>query len=147
MNISDIRNKASVGDVASQTILGICYLDGIDVEVDFHEALLLLSAPAARGVPRAMTNLARIYSQGLGVAKDIPEAIRLYEAAAKAGEFSAQIALGRIYLCGTEIPANPVAARFWYALALAQNDNVVDCPEIMEAKAFVDAGSRGLGNR
>ncbi|MGC2210979.1 MAG: tetratricopeptide repeat protein [Candidatus Korobacteraceae bacterium] len=146
MDIAVLRNKAKDGNVAAQTILGICYLDGIDVEADYHEALRLLSAAAGSGASRAMLNLARIHSEGLGTAKNLPEAMRLYEAAAKAGEFLAQITLGRIYASGTDIPANPDQARVWYSLALAQEGQMADCQEIQEAKNYVRAGRLDSGN-
>ena|SRR5437879_7243375 len=60
MNISDLRQKAQRGSVVAQTILGTCYLDGIDVEVDHKEAFRLLSAAADQGAPRAKMNLARM---------------------------------------------------------------------------------------
>jgi TPR repeat protein len=92
-----------------------------------------------------MTNLARIYSEGLGVAKDPSEAIRLYERAAKAGEFDAQIALGRIYSGKVEALANLDESLVWYSRALAQADNVAECQEIQEARAYVEA-ARSAGH-
>jgi TPR repeat protein len=90
MDIPDLRRKADSGNVAAQAILGSCYLDGIDVEINYGEAFRLLSAAAGQGASRAVANLARMYAEGLGIPKNLPEAIRLYEAAAKAGEFFAQ---------------------------------------------------------
>jgi len=34
MNIPDLQRQAESGSVVAQAILGICYLDGIEVEVD-----------------------------------------------------------------------------------------------------------------
>jgi TPR repeat protein len=144
MNIDKLRDEAANGQVASQTILGICYLDGYEVEVNYQEAFRLLSAASARGVPRAMGNLARIYCEGLGVAKDLSEAVRLYERAAKAGEFDAQIALGRIYSGGVDAAlANPDEALAWYSRALAQANSVAECRELQEARAYVDGAPGG----
>ena len=68
MRISELREKAERGNAVAQTVLGVCYLEGIDVEVDDKKALrlFLLSAAADQGVPRAKTNLARMYAEGLG---------------------------------------------------------------------------------
>jgi TPR repeat protein len=137
MNIADLRKKAESGNIAAQTILGVCYLDGTDVEVDYKEAFRLLSAAAEQGAPRALVNLARMHADGLGVPKNVPEAIPLYEGAASAGEFLAQVALGRLYSRGDEIPANPVAALRWYSAAVAQQHRVGDCEELQEAKGYV----------
>jgi TPR repeat protein len=137
MNIADLRKKAESGNLVAQTVLGLCYLDGIDVEIDYREAFRLLSAAADRGAPRALANLARMHADGLGVPKNVQEAIPLYESAANAGEFLAQVALGRLYSRGEGIPANPVAALRWYSAAVAQQDGVDDCEELREAKAYV----------
>jgi len=66
MNISDLRQKAQQGSAVAQTLLGTCYLEGIEVEVDHKEAFRLLSAAADQGAPRAKLNLARMYAEGLG---------------------------------------------------------------------------------
>ena len=79
MNISDLRKEADSGNVVAQTVLGTCYLDGTEVEINHAEAFRLLSLAADRGAARAMVNLARIYMEGLGVSKDLAEGIRWYE--------------------------------------------------------------------
>jgi TPR repeat protein len=78
-----------------------------------------------------------MYAEGLGTAKNLPEAVRLYEKAAEAGEFVAQIELARIYARGVYVPANPEAARKWYAAAAAQETSVGHCEELQEAKAYI----------
>lgn len=137
MNISDLRQKAESGSLVAQAILGACYLDGIEVEVDYGEAFRLLSAAAGRGAPRAMVNLARMYSTGLGIPKDVAEGIRLYNAAAEAGEFLAQIELGRIYSRGMGVAADSAEALRWYLAAAAQEHGVAACEELQEAKDYV----------
>jgi RHS repeat-associated protein len=49
MNIPDLRQKAESGSAVAQTILGIWYLEGVEVEVNHQEAFRLLSAAAAQG--------------------------------------------------------------------------------------------------
>ena len=120
MNISDLRRKAESGSVVAQSILGICYLDGIDVEPNYDEAFRLLSAAAQQGASRAMLNLARIHAEGLGIPKNLVEAIRLYERAAQAGEFFAQVELGRLYSRGIGVSPDPEMALKWYSAAVAQ---------------------------
>jgi TPR repeat protein len=137
MNISDLRQRAESGSVVAQTALGVCYLEGIDVEVDYEEAFRLLSSASDQGVPRALANLARMYADGLGIPKSVTEAVRLYERAAAAGEFLAQIELGRIYSRSVVVPTNPDLARRWYSAALAQEGQVDDCEELREAKAYL----------
>jgi TPR repeat protein len=35
MNIQDLRRKAESGNVAAQSILGACYLEGFETDVDY----------------------------------------------------------------------------------------------------------------
>jgi hypothetical protein len=113
LNIPDLRHRAESGSAVAQTILGICYLEGVQVEVDHQEAFRLLSAAANQGASRAMANLAYMYAEGLGTTKSLQEALPLYERAADAGEFLAQVELARMYARGVAITANPEMARKW----------------------------------
>jgi TPR repeat protein len=142
VNISKLLQEADAGSVVAQSVLGICYLDGINVEVNYKEALRLLTAAARRGAPRAKANLARMYVEGLGVQKDLPEAMRLYEEAANAGEFFAQIELARIFLQGLGVPADPGIALKWYSAAAAAEGKIDDCDELREAKTFLKSTTR-----
>jgi TPR repeat protein len=127
--------------VAAKTILGISYLEGSGVDVNYDEAFRLLSEAAAQGASRAIVYLASMYAEGRGVPANALEAIRLYEVSAKAGEFFSQIELGRIFAQGIGIPADPISARKWYSVALQQADRVKGCdPELHEAKIYVTTG-------
>ena len=139
MNVSDLRKKAEAGGLAAQGILGVCYLEGIDVDVDYKEAYRFLSLAAERGAPRPQFFLARMFAEGLGIAKDFAQALRLFESAANKGEFQAQIQLGRIYSRGIGVRADPQTASRWYAEAVAQEDKIADCEELTEAKAYLSA--------
>ncbi len=136
LNIPDLRHRAESGSAVAQTILGICYLEGVEVEVNHQEAFRLLTAAANQCAPRAMANLAHMYAEGLGTTKNLQEALPLYEQAAEAGEFLAQIELARMYARGVGVPADPEVARKWYAAAAAQEASVGDCEELREAKAY-----------
>jgi TPR repeat protein len=151
MDIQKLREEAASGSRVSQGVLGICYLYGFEVEVDYQEAFRLLSLARSS---RAVANLARMYAEGLGVAKDMNKAIRLYKSAAKS-EFRAQLELGRIYSRGIAVPIDPDEALRWYSVAAAHDDhNCVDDPviaafvgsgsfeEIQEAKAYVANAAR-----
>jgi len=77
IDIGELRKKAERGNVAAQSILGICYLDGIDVKTDYAEAYHFLSLAAKRGASRAQFNLARMLANGLGVPRDPSRALSL----------------------------------------------------------------------
>lgn len=116
MELEKQRQRAKDGSVVYQTHLGCSYLYGTDVEIDYEEAFLWLTAAAARGAPRAVANLGIMYAEGLGVAKNIPEAMRLLEKGAQSGEYASLLGLARIYARGEEgVPVNEDAALRWYA--------------------------------
>ncbi|HSY60180.1 MAG TPA: tetratricopeptide repeat protein [Terriglobales bacterium] len=136
MNINDLQQKAESGSIPAKSILGICYLDGLDVDIDYAKAFQLLSEAAANGASRAIVNLARMYAQGLGVPADIREAIRLYESVGNF-EFLAAIELGRIYSRSLGVASDRSKAAHWYGIAVSQQSTVVDCDELREAKAYL----------
>lgn len=125
MNINDLKQKAESGSVVAQAALGICYLYGRDVKVDYEEAFRLLSAATEKGASRAVLNLARMYAEGLGVARDLSKAIRFYQAVAEV-EVRAQLELGRIYSRGIWVPPDPEAAQRYYSAVAAQQEAVDD---------------------
>ena len=152
MNIHELRRRADSGSPVNQSVLGLCYLYGVDVQVDYKEAFRLLSLA---GTSRAVANLARMYAEGLGIPKDLAEAIRLYKAVAKF-EFRAQLELGRIYSRGMGVPTDHDEALRWYSAAAARDvDDCVEDPinaafvgsgtfeEVQEAKAYVANATRG----
>jgi uncharacterized protein len=103
-SIEEKRRKAEAGSCVAQTILGISYLYGHDVEVDYKEAFRFLSAAANQGASRAVLNLGIMYAKGLGIPQNVPEAVRLFEAVATPSDssdaFAARIELGRLYSSG-----------------------------------------------
>jgi hypothetical protein len=137
MDIAELRQKADAGSVVAQTILGLYYLDGTGVAVDYGEAFHFLSAAAEQGAPRAISNLGRMHAEGLGVAKDLAKALRVFETAAEKGEFLAQIETARIYARGVVENVDFEKARHWYSAALRQKGSVIDGEELQEAKAYL----------
>jgi len=78
-----------------------------------------------------------MFAEGLGVPQDLGEARRLYELAAERGEFLAQIELGRVYSRGVGVSIDHSRATRWYAAALAQEGEIVDCEELSEARVYL----------
>jgi hypothetical protein len=72
------RRKAEAESCVAKTIVGISYLYGCIVEVDYKQAFL-----SAAGTSRAVLNLGTMHAKGLGIPHHLPEAIRLFEAVAK----------------------------------------------------------------
>jgi TPR repeat protein len=134
MNLEELRARAEQGDVVAQSILGIRYLYGDGVPVDYEEARRFLKLASDRGAARALLNLGFIFRKGLGVSQDLKEAARLYELAAGKGEFLAQIELARMHT-----QSDPDTAVNWYRLALEQESRVNASEELAEARSYVAA--------
>lgn len=137
MNIRELQLKAESGNTSAQCILGICYLDGSDVDADYPKAFRLLSEAASKGASRAVVNLARMYAQGLSVPVNLHEAIRLYETVGNV-EFIAAIELGRIYSRGSGVAVDGSKAARWYRAAISQQAGIADCEELREAKSYLE---------
>src|ERR1700675_3388809 len=141
MDINNRRRKAEDGSCVHQSILGLSYLYGIDVEIDYKEAFRWLSAAAAQGASRAVLNLGRMYLGGLGISKNIPEAIRLFEIVARRSDgsdaFEARIELGRTYSRGLGVPVDAAIASEWYSAAITLAAGNADSEEIQEANAYL----------
>ena len=114
MNIAEKRRKADAGSCVAQSMLGLSYLYGYEVEVNYQEAFKYLSA-ADQGGSRATLNLGLMYAKGLGIPKDMLTAIRLLEAVAKPSDssdaFAARIELGRLYSSNPEVTAERAFAQ------------------------------------
>jgi TPR repeat protein len=120
LDIAQIRNEAEGGSCVSQCQIGLCYLYGLNVEINYQEAFRFLSAAAEQGASRAILNLGRMYAQGLAVGQNAPEAIRRFEDVAwnTVDAFSARIEMGRLYARGLGVPVDKAKALHWYSLAL-----------------------------
>jgi uncharacterized protein len=140
-NIAEMRRKAEEGSCPSQCMLGLCYLNGIDVEIDYKEAFRFLSAAAEQRASRAVLNLGRMYARGLGVQQNIAEAIRHFEAVAtpldSSDAFPARIELGRIFSGGGGIPVNQEMALKWYSSAVEIATEKDDPEELGEARQYI----------
>jgi TPR repeat protein len=66
MNIEEKIRRAEGGSCVSQCVLGLCYLNGIDVDVNYGEAFRWLSAATNQGSSRATINLAYMLGNPCG---------------------------------------------------------------------------------
>ena len=55
-------------------LIGLAYLEGIDMEIDRERGIELISSAALAGLPEAMFKLYKIYSEGIGVDLDYKKA-------------------------------------------------------------------------
>ena len=61
-----------------QFYIGLAYLSGIDVEIDYNKALMLIKSAAEKDLPEAIKKLSSMYRYGEGVTRDYDEAISWY---------------------------------------------------------------------
>jgi len=141
-NIAEMRREAEEGSCPSQCMLGLCYLYGIDVEINYNEAFRFLSAAAEQRSSRAVLNLGRMYAQGLGIKQNIPEAIRHFEAVARPSDssdaFPARIELGRMFSRGLGVSVDSDLALRWYSSAVEIAVEEDDPEEVKEARDYIE---------
>ena len=74
----DALNKIAIskndGDSMHNFLIGLAYLDGIDVEVDREKGLALIAGAAEEGLVEAMQKLYDMYEDGIGVYVDYAKA-------------------------------------------------------------------------
>jgi len=138
-DIYEMHRKAKTGSCVAQTFLGLSYLYGDDVEVNYEEAFKLLSAAAKQGGSRATIGLASMYAKGLGIPRDLNEAMRLLESVAAPANgpdaFTARIELARLYSQGSGIQVDTEKAFQWCESALAIATGKEDPNDLQEAKS------------
>lgn len=109
--------RAEVGDVEKQAIVGFAYLDGNGVEKNKKKGLYWLNSSISAGNASAAYDLAGRYETGNGVEKNTAEAVRYYHLAADGLSALAQRELGRIYAAGSGVPRDLAQAYARYDLA------------------------------
>ncbi len=62
-------------DPAHNFLIGLAYLNGIDVEVDRERAVMLITEAAKAGIPQAIKKLVSMYREGEGVERNYETAI------------------------------------------------------------------------
>ena len=134
MNIQNLKESADNGSTVSASMLGIFYLNGIEVEQDYDKALLYLSLASKERSPRAMANLGRMYEKGLGVAIDLNRAAELYQDSAELGEFMPHVWLARMLVNA----GYHEDALEYYEHALTFKEKVMECDELTEASKYVE---------
>lgn len=77
--IKEIAIKENEKTPEHNFFIGLAYLSGIDVEVDFSKALFLINSAAEAGLIEAMRRLVVMYSEGIGTKKDYYLAIKWQE--------------------------------------------------------------------
>ena len=69
--LKDVNLAENKENAEHNYLIGLAYLEGIDVEVDHRKALKLITDAANRGHPDAISQLAVMYEEGKGVSRDL----------------------------------------------------------------------------
>jgi TPR repeat protein len=138
--MEEIQRRAEAGSCVAQTLLGIAYLYGYEVEINYSGAFRFLSAAASQGASRAVLNLGLMHAKGLGIPQNLYEAVRLLESVAKPSDssdaFAARMELGRLY-SGLGAPPDSDKALFWYEAAIALSTGGEESVDVREAREYL----------
>ncbi len=77
-DIEDMKKKAAEGELDATVQLGISYLYGYGVEVDYIEAFFYLQEAATKNDGQALLHLGKMYENGIGIKPDLWTAYSLY---------------------------------------------------------------------
>ena len=108
---------ADRGFADAQNNLGVCYVNGSGVELNYEEAAKWYRLAAEQGNAHGQANLGWCYEHGCGVEQSDEEAVRLYRLAAEQGNAYGQGNLGWCYESGTGVEQDYKEAAKWYRLA------------------------------
>ena len=74
-SITKIAKSENDDDPEHNFLIGLAYLDGIDVETDKERGIELITKAAEADLPEAMTKLYKMYDEGIGVQLDYRKAV------------------------------------------------------------------------
>ncbi|KAH7036081.1 hypothetical protein BKA57DRAFT_475479 [Linnemannia elongata] len=122
-DITDIFNRAILGDATAQISIAELYKEGEEVPQDYERAMEWYIQAANQGDPTAQWNIGSLFHHGLGVSKDFLKAMAWYRKAARQGYAGAQYSIARMFEYGQGVPKDESKAVEWYFKA-AENGHV-----------------------
>ena len=81
--LRDVALRENDSDPAHQYLIGLAYLEGVDVEIDRERALKLITSAAEAGLPEAMQTLYEMHRDGKSVTLDYQKALYWAEKSAE----------------------------------------------------------------
>lgn len=103
ITIKLLKDASEKGIAQSQYLLGVAYLTGTGVELDYNIAHELLNCAAEQNHSKAQYNLGVIHANGLGVEVDIDKAYMWFKRSAISGNDDAIEAINQLIEGGYEI--------------------------------------------
>ena len=120
-DIKTLIKDAEGGNPEAQAAIGYLYSEGIDVPLDYVEAVKWFRMAAEQGNAKAQYNLGVSYANGQGVPQDYAEAGKWYLKSAEQGNTYAQYNLGVSYINGQGVIQNYLLAYFWCSLSASRS--------------------------
>lgn len=131
LNVDDLRQKAAMGNINAQIMLGLCYYKGEGVKQSYSLAKKWYFHAASAGNSNAQWRLGLMYSLGYGVNKNDATAVKWFRKSAEQGNAVGQVLLGYNYLTGKGVKKNAATAAKWFQKAASQ-----DAPDGLYALAL-----------
>lgn len=95
-DIEEMKAKAKEGDIGAQVELGVSYLYGYGVDIDYVEAFVYLQDAAIKNDGEAQLHLGRMYENGWGIKQDLWTAYSLYRRSYKVHTEGSRKALSNV---------------------------------------------------
>lgn len=119
--LSELQQKADLGDMQAQSDLAKRYQVGDGVGRDMAQAAFWYTKLAEKGVAEAQLNLGLMYIRGDGIVRDDEQALYWLNLAAEQRLALAQYLLGIAYAEGHGVAQDQVKAYMWYEIAAAMD--------------------------
>ena len=114
------KKAADNGSVRGAHALGVMYVFGQGVAIDYAEAMKWFTTAAQQGDVDSQYSLGVRYAKGDHVQQNFTEAVKWFSMAANQGQADAQVSLGRRYANGEGVPKDVVEAYKWFTIAADQ---------------------------
>ena len=112
--LREFEFQANAGDRIAQNNLGVMYLKGRGVDVDYRSARDWFTAAAEQDLAGAMFNLGIMSLRGYGQVPDAEAASHWFRKAAERGDHEAQFFLALQYTRGNGVEQSPQLAARWF---------------------------------
>ncbi len=113
----ELSEVAEQGDLQAQNDLGVKYIQGKGVALDYEKAVKLFRMAAERGYAPAQKNLGQMYTTGTGVDQSHAQAVDWNRRAADQGNPGGQYNLGVAYAEGKGVTQDWVLAHMWFNIS------------------------------
>ncbi len=115
ITIKLLKEASEKGIAQSQYLLGVAYLTGTGVDIDYKTAQELLTSAAEQNHSNAQYNMGVIHANGLGVEVDLDKAYMWFKRSAELCNDDAREAINRLIEAGYEIRNEEVSTNWMYA--------------------------------